>query len=108
MINMIEYIKNITADFPKEIVAIRTGLAADHLFTVRDKSLLKPMPKNKQGHFIMLLFLVLGLDMTSSPQLHSSQHELGAQMRMTGARLSNCSGISREPRTCPLLCQWIF
>jgi hypothetical protein len=34
MINMIECIKNIIANFPEEIVAIRTRPAADHLFTV--------------------------------------------------------------------------
>jgi hypothetical protein len=36
MINMIKYIKNIIANFPEEIVAIRTSPAVDHLFTVRD------------------------------------------------------------------------
>ncbi len=45
MINMIKYIKNIIADFPEKIVAIRTSPAVDHLFTVRDKSLAKPLPE---------------------------------------------------------------
>ncbi len=34
MINMIKYTKNIVADFPDKIVAIRTSLAADHLFSL--------------------------------------------------------------------------
>jgi hypothetical protein len=55
MINMIEYIKNIIANFPEKIIAIRMSPAVDHLFTVRDKSLLKPLAEKKQGHFIMLL-----------------------------------------------------
>jgi hypothetical protein len=33
MINMIEYIKNIIANFPEEIMAIRTSLAPDRLFS---------------------------------------------------------------------------
>ncbi len=37
MIKMIEYIKNIITNFPEEITAIRTSLAADHLFTMGDK-----------------------------------------------------------------------
>jgi hypothetical protein len=45
MINMIENIKNIIADFPEEIVAIRMSLAADHLFTVRNKSFVKRLPE---------------------------------------------------------------
>ncbi len=70
MINMIKYIKNIISDFPEEIVAISMSLAADHLFTVRDKSLLKPPPE-EQGRAshrasAQLLFLALRLDMTSS------------------------------------------
>jgi hypothetical protein len=60
MINMIEYIKNI-ADFPEEIMAIRTSPAVDHLFTVRDKSLAKPLPEEQARAFhhasAQLLFL---------------------------------------------------
>jgi hypothetical protein len=48
IISLIEYIKNIIANIPEEIVAIRTSLATDHLFTVMDKSY-------KLGHFIMPL-----------------------------------------------------
>jgi hypothetical protein len=61
MINMIEYIKNITADLPEEIAAIRTSPATDHLFTLRDKSLLKPLPEEQARAFhhasAQLLFL---------------------------------------------------
>ena len=42
MINMIKYIKNIIVNFPEKITAVWTSPAADHLFTVRDKSLTKP------------------------------------------------------------------
>ena len=45
MLNMIEYFKNIIANFPEEIVAIRTSPTADHLFTVRDESLAKLLSK---------------------------------------------------------------
>jgi hypothetical protein len=51
MINMIEYIKNITANFPEEIAAIRTSPAADHLFTVRDKFLAKLLPEEQARAF---------------------------------------------------------
>ncbi len=61
MINMIEYIKNVIANFPEEIAAIRTSPAADHLFTVRNKSLLKPLPEEQARAFnhasAQLLFL---------------------------------------------------
>ena len=36
MINMIEYIKNIIANFPEEITAIKMSPAADHLFVGGD------------------------------------------------------------------------
>jgi hypothetical protein len=51
MINMIEYIKNAIANFPEEIVAIRISPAADHLFTVRDISLAKPLPEEQARAF---------------------------------------------------------
>ncbi len=61
MANMIAYIKSIIADFPEEIVATRTTPAADHLFTVRDKSLSKPLPEEQARAFhhasAQLLFL---------------------------------------------------
>jgi hypothetical protein len=55
IINMIKYIKNIIADFPEEIVAIRTSPAADHLFIVRDKSLSKPLPEEQARAFHHIL-----------------------------------------------------
>jgi hypothetical protein len=55
MISMIEYMKNIVANFPEEIVAIRTSPAADPLFTVRDNSLSKPLSEEQARHFIMPL-----------------------------------------------------
>ncbi len=61
MINMIEYIKNIITNFPEEIMAIRMSPAADHLFTVRDESLAKPLPEEQARAFhhasAQLLFL---------------------------------------------------
>jgi hypothetical protein len=51
MINMIEYIKNIIANFPEEIVAIRMGPAVGHIFTVRDKSLAKLLPEEQARAF---------------------------------------------------------
>jgi hypothetical protein len=51
MVNMIEYIKSIIADFPEEIVSTRTRPAADHLFTVRDESLSKPLPEEQARAF---------------------------------------------------------
>ncbi len=61
MINMIEYIKNIIANFPEEIVAIRTSPVTDHLITVRNKSLVKLLPGEQTRAFhhasAQLLFL---------------------------------------------------
>jgi hypothetical protein len=61
MINMIEYIKNIITDIPEEITVIRTSPAADHLFIVRDKSLVKPLLEEQARAFYhttaQLLFL---------------------------------------------------
>ena len=61
MINMIEYIKSIINNVLDEITAIRTSLAADHLFTLRDESIKKPLPEKqaKAFHHAMaqLLFL---------------------------------------------------
>jgi hypothetical protein len=51
MMNMIKYINNIITNFPEEIVAIRTSPAADHLFTVRDKSLAKPLSEEQARAF---------------------------------------------------------
>ena len=51
MVNMIEYIKGIIDQFPEEIVAIKTSPAADHLFTVRDESLWKPLPEEQVRAF---------------------------------------------------------
>jgi hypothetical protein len=51
MINMIKHIKNIIADFPEEITAIRTSPAADQLFTVRDESLAKLLPEEQARAF---------------------------------------------------------
>jgi hypothetical protein len=46
-INMIKYIKNIISDFPEEITAVLTSLAADHLFTVQDPTEVKPLPEEQ-------------------------------------------------------------
>ncbi len=61
MINMIKYLKNIITDFPKEIIATQTSPAADHLFIVRDLSLVMPLPEEQARAFhhaaAQLLFL---------------------------------------------------
>jgi hypothetical protein len=61
MINMIEYLKNIINNFPKEIIATRTSPAADHLFIVRNPSLVTPLPEEQARAFhhaaAQLLFL---------------------------------------------------
>jgi hypothetical protein len=46
-INMIEYIKNIIADFPEEIASIKTSPAQDHLFTVQDPSKAQLLPEEQ-------------------------------------------------------------
>ncbi len=61
MVNIIEYIINIIANFLEEIMAIMTSLAVDHIFTVRDESLSKPLPEEQVRAFYhasaQLLFL---------------------------------------------------
>jgi hypothetical protein len=51
MINMIKYIKNIIADFLEGNMVIRTNLAMDYLFTVRDKYLAKPLLEEQARAF---------------------------------------------------------
>jgi hypothetical protein len=61
IVNMIEYIKNIIDNFPKEIIGTNTTPAADHLFEVRDKSLATLLPEEQTMVFhhatVQLLFL---------------------------------------------------
>ncbi len=58
---MVEYIKNIIADFPEEIVAILTSPAANHLFTVWDgtkaKILLEELAMAFRHNMAQILFL---------------------------------------------------
>jgi hypothetical protein len=60
-VNMVEYIKNIIANFTEEIIATRTSPAADHLFTVRSETEAKPLPEEQAMAFhyatAQLLFL---------------------------------------------------
>jgi hypothetical protein len=51
MINMVKYIKNIITVFQEEIVAIRMSPAADHLLTVREESLAKPLSEEQARAF---------------------------------------------------------
>ncbi len=51
IINMIEYIKGIINNFPKEIIATRTSPATNHLFTVRDPSLAMLLPEDQARAF---------------------------------------------------------
>ncbi len=61
MANMIEYIKNIVANFPDEITMVKTSLAADHLFKVQEESEAKPLPEVQAMAFhhttVQMLFL---------------------------------------------------
>jgi hypothetical protein len=61
MVTMVEYIKDIIKDFPKEITGTKTSPAADHLFMVRDLSLVKALPEEQVMAFhratAQLLFL---------------------------------------------------
>jgi len=60
-INMIEYIKGMIADFPEEIVSVKTSPAQDHLFDVRDPSMARLLPEEQAMAFhhttAQLLFL---------------------------------------------------
>ncbi len=49
MVNMIEYIKNIVANFQEEITTLRTSPVADHLFKVREELEAKPLPEEEQA-----------------------------------------------------------
>jgi hypothetical protein len=51
MVNMIEYIKTIIGNFPEEIIATHASPAADHLFTVRDKTKAMPLPEEQACAF---------------------------------------------------------
>jgi hypothetical protein len=61
MVTMMEYIKTILTDFPEEITGTKTSPAADHLFLVRDPSLVKMLPEEQAMAFhcttTQLLFL---------------------------------------------------
>jgi hypothetical protein len=61
MVNMIEYIKNIVANFPEEIKALKTRPAADHLFKMQEELEAKPLPEEQAMAFHLttaqLLFL---------------------------------------------------
>jgi hypothetical protein len=61
MVNLIEYIKSIITNFGEEITVVQTSPAVDHLFTVRDELLAKPLleEQGRAFHHAMtqLLFL---------------------------------------------------
>ncbi len=61
MVNMIEYIKDVSIDIPEAITTTKTSLAADHLFYMWDKSKTKPWPEEQAMAFhhatAQLLFL---------------------------------------------------
>ena len=50
-INMVEYIKTVIADFPEEIIGIKTSPAQDHLFEVRDESEARFLPEEQAMAF---------------------------------------------------------
>ncbi len=47
MVNMIKYIKSIITNFPNEIMVVYTSPAVDHLVTVIDELLAKPLPEEQ-------------------------------------------------------------
>jgi hypothetical protein len=51
MVNMIEYIMNIAANFPEEITTLKTIPMADHLFEVWEESEAKPLPEERAMAF---------------------------------------------------------
>jgi hypothetical protein len=51
MVTMMEYIKTIFNNFPEEITGTKTSPAPDHLFTMRDLSLGKMLPKEQAMAF---------------------------------------------------------
>ncbi len=51
LVNMIEYMKNIIANFPEEIVGKKTNPAQDHLFEVRDPLEARPLPEEQAMAF---------------------------------------------------------
>ncbi len=51
MVNMIEYTKRIITNFLEEITAVWTSPAADHLFTMRNELLAKPLPEEQVSAF---------------------------------------------------------
>ncbi len=51
VVNMVEYIKNIIANFPEEIIATRTSPAANYLFTVLSETEAKPLPEEQAMAF---------------------------------------------------------
>ena len=61
MINMIKYIKSIINDFLEEIMAVWTSPEMDNLFSMRDKSMAKPLLEEQARAFhratAQLLFL---------------------------------------------------
>ena len=71
MVTMMEYIKNIIKDFPEEIVGTKTSPAADHLFTVRDPSLVKVLPEEQAMAFHRTTAKLLFLSATIKAKVHS-------------------------------------
>jgi hypothetical protein len=61
MVNMIEYIKNIIANYPEYITALKTSPVADNLFEVQEESEAKPLLEEQVMAFhhttTQLLFL---------------------------------------------------
>jgi hypothetical protein len=51
MVNMIEYIKNIVANFPEEIIALNTSPVADHLLEVQEELKAKPLAEEQAMTF---------------------------------------------------------
>ncbi len=70
MVNMIEYIKTIIGNFPEEIITTRVSPAADHLFTVRDRTKATPLPEEQARAFHHVTAQVLFLSARVRHDIH--------------------------------------
>ncbi len=82
MVTMMEYIKNLTKDFPEEITGTKTSLAADHLFTVRDQSLAKVLLEEQAMAFHRTAAQLLFLSTRARQEIQPTTSFLTTQVRM--------------------------
>jgi hypothetical protein len=81
MVTMMEYIKNIIKDFSEEIVGAKTSPAADHLFPVRDPSLVKVLPEEQATAFHRMTAQLLFLSARAQRDIQSATAFLTTRVR---------------------------